>query len=73
MGRMSFYWGKELYEAQSPFEALPALEKASLRTDLEPHDKMLTLQYAAYAAMSCASQLKTEMVDRENRILSTEQ
>jgi glycosyltransferase involved in cell wall biosynthesis len=66
-GRMSFYWGKELYEAQRPFEALPALEKAVLRTDLEPHDKMLAFQYACYSAMSCATQLKDEMKDQKNQ------
>jgi tetratricopeptide (TPR) repeat protein len=68
-GRMHFYYGKELYEAQRPFEALPQLEKAVLRTDLEPHDKMLAFQYACYAAMACASQLKDEMRDLKNQYL----
>lgn len=50
--RMQFYFGKELYEANRANEAIPVLEKA-LTMNLEPHDRILSLQYGAYAATAC--------------------
>ncbi len=63
--RLYFYYGKELHEAGRVFEALPILEKAAQRTDIEMHDKILSLQYGSYAAMSAASQLRPELVDEK--------
>lgn len=63
--RMRFYLGKELYEAGRPFEALPVLEKASALENIEHHDRMLAYQYASYAAMACATQIKDYMRDEK--------
>jgi glycosyltransferase involved in cell wall biosynthesis len=64
-GRMQFYYAKELYEANRPFEAITAFESA-LKKDLEHHDRMLSHQYAAYSAMACGDKLAPELVEEKN-------
>lgn len=59
-GRMQFYYGKELYEAQRPYEAFAEFKLAFDRKDVEAHDRILTCQYAGYAAQACGDQLKDE-------------
>lgn len=59
--RLTFYYGKELYEANRPFESIPIFERALKMPNLEPHDKILSLQYASYAAMACSTQMKDEL------------
>jgi glycosyltransferase involved in cell wall biosynthesis len=64
-GRMQFYYGKELYEIGRFQEAIPAFEKA-LTMPIEMHDRVLSLQYAGYAAMAAFDQLKPELTqDRQ--------
>lgn len=46
--RMTYYYGKELFEAQKPKEALEQLEKAIVEPKLELHDRILGFQYACY-------------------------
>lgn len=51
--RMRFYYGKELFENKRPMEAFSWLLDAAADATLENHDRMLSLQYAGYAAMEC--------------------
>lgn len=64
--RLQFYYGKELFEAGKIFEAIPVLEKASKRTDIEHHDKILALQYGAYSALSAGNQIKAELTQERS-------
>ncbi len=63
--RMTFYYGKELYEAGKPVESIPVFEKAVLMKDLAPHDKLLSFQYGSYACQYAADQLKDEFKDKK--------
>lgn len=47
--RLEYYYGKELYEAGKYLEAFIQLDK-SRQGNLEPHDKVLCLQYCGMAA-----------------------
>lgn len=49
--RMTYYYGKELFEADKPLEAFTELLEAASRPDLEGHDRILSLQYACMSAM----------------------
>lgn len=51
--RMMFYYGKELFEANKPMDAFAPLMEAITRKDLEPHDRVLGIQYAALSSISC--------------------
>jgi glycosyltransferase involved in cell wall biosynthesis len=51
--RLEYYYGKELFEAQQPLEAYSQLTKAMDLPLLEPHDRVLCIQYACMAAMNC--------------------
>lgn len=61
--RMQFYYGKELFEAGRSNDAISVFEQA-LEQELEFHDRMLALQYAAYASLACADTIKTELVEQ---------
>ena len=62
--RIKFYWGKELYEAQRPFDALPVFDQA-LKDNLEYHDRLLSYQYAAYSAMACYDMMKDDKIEEK--------
>lgn len=49
--RMTYYYGKELFENEKPLEAYSKLMDAAVRPELEQHDRLLALQYAAHTAM----------------------
>lgn len=51
--RMTYYYGKELFENQKPMEAFKVLMDAVTLPELELHDRILGIQYAAYSAMQC--------------------
>lgn len=51
--RMVFYYGKELFEAGKPLDAYPQLIEAISRKDLELHDRILGIQYAAMSSIQC--------------------
>lgn len=51
--RMVFYYGKELFEAGKPLDAYPHLMEAITRKDLEIHDRILGIQYAAFSSLQC--------------------
>lgn len=68
-GRMQFYFGKELYEANRPYDALNEFKLAFDRKDLEHHDRILCCQYAAYSAQACADQIKDELKDEKKKFL----
>jgi glycosyltransferase involved in cell wall biosynthesis len=50
--RMKFYYGKELFENGFPEKAGKPLLEAAQAPELEIHDRLLTIQYAAQAAIS---------------------
>lgn len=58
-GRMTYYYGKEYFEAQQFDKAIPVLLQA-LEMPLEPHDKTLCIQYACYATLAEIDKLKPE-------------
>lgn len=51
--RMKFYYGKELFENGRPMEAYQPLMDALTQKELELHDRILGLQYAALSSLQC--------------------
>lgn len=51
--RMLYYYGKELFENQKPADSVHILKQAVAKPDLEMHDRLLGLQYLAYAYLQC--------------------
>lgn len=49
--RMKYYYGKELFENRKPLEAFPELIAASALPELEPHDRIMCIQYAILSVM----------------------
>lgn len=64
--RLKFYYGKELYESKQAFKAIDAFEQALKAQDIQPHDKVLTYQYAAYACIDTADSFKPELAKEKN-------
>ncbi len=58
-GRQTFYYGKELFENNQPERAF-ALLLESITMPIEPHDRILALQYACYAGIQEIQKLKPE-------------
>ena len=58
-GRMTFYYGKELFENNQPEEAEKWLTKA-VTMDVMAHDRINALQYAALSANAQMDKLKPE-------------
>lgn len=50
--RMQYYYGKELFEAGKPVDAVPWLMKAASDPATELHDRTLAIQYAIYSYMA---------------------
>ncbi len=50
--RMSYYYGKELFEAGKIFDAATVLSQVIGKPDLELHDRILGIQYCCYAMIS---------------------
>lgn len=63
--RMRFYYGKELFEAARPEEAITALDRALKTEGLEHHDRLLSLQYGAYSALRCFDEIKDEFMEKK--------
>ncbi len=59
--RMTFYYGKELFENNQPEEAEKILTK-SVTMDLLAHDRINALQYATLSAMAQIEKLKPEFI-----------
>lgn len=51
--RMTYYYGKELFENKQPFEAVPVLMKACADPALEIHDRIIAIQYVCWAYILC--------------------
>lgn len=51
--RMTYYYGKELFENGSELDGFHWLTKAIALPDLEMHDRILGIQYAVLAALRC--------------------
>jgi len=51
--RMKYYYGKELFDAGKPVDAIRWLMEAVSDPKCENHDRLLGLQYATYAYMAC--------------------
>lgn len=60
--RLKFYYGKELYESGKAYDSIIAFDIAIADKGLEQHDRALSYQYAAYAAIQCGDNIKMEMV-----------
>lgn len=58
-GRLTFYYGKELFENGQHARAIPILLD-SVSMNLEPHDRILALQYACYAIDSESDKLQPQ-------------
>lgn len=67
--RMRYYYGKELFEAQKPVEAIEQLGIALSNIDLEMHDRMLAYQYIAYAYMQTERYEKALEIAHQGNIL----
>lgn len=52
--RMRYYYGKELFENGQPIQAYTELVTATKNKDLEPHDRIMAIQFACAAAMQCS-------------------
>ncbi len=57
--RMKFYYGKELFENGFPEKAGKPLMEAIKSKDLDQHDRILSLQYAAQSAFSAKAYAQT--------------
>lgn len=62
--RLTFYYGKELYENNQQEKALKVLIDVATKQDLEIHDRILAIQYACYSAMSEADKRKPEFQEQ---------
>lgn len=51
--RMTYYYGKELFEAGKVIESIAEFQKAQAMPELELHDRILSYQYLCYAFMQC--------------------
>lgn len=51
--RLQYYYGKELFEAERPADAIPVLMKAASLPELELHDRIICIQYAGWAYARC--------------------
>ena len=49
--RMLYYYGKELFEAARPEDAITKLGEALAQPNLEMHDRILAMQYYCYASI----------------------
>jgi glycosyltransferase involved in cell wall biosynthesis len=58
--RMKFYYGKELFEIQRPDEAINHLLDAASQPDCEPHDRLLSIQYASFSCLQASAMLNPE-------------
>lgn len=63
--RMKFYYGKEYYENGDPISAVRWLMEAVATEDLQPHDRLLGLQYLTY------SLINTNQIDRAVNVALT--
>lgn len=64
--RLKFYYGKELYESGKAYDSITAFDFALADAKLEQHDRALSYQYAAYAAIQCGDNIKPEMTAEKN-------
>ncbi len=60
-GRMTFYYGKELFENDQPEEAEKYCTK-SITMDLQPHDRVNAIQYSALSCLAMMEKLKPEFI-----------
>lgn len=72
--RLSFYYGKELFENGNSGEAVHVLKKAVVDVGMQPHDRIMAFQYLTLSLMTEAEKLKPEYenqkVDFINKAIS---
>ncbi len=68
--RMRYYYGKELFEAGKPQEAVEVLGSAITDMALEPHDRILGFQYACFAYCQLNQYEKAIQLAHEGQILA---
>lgn len=66
--RMQFYYGKELFENNMPAEAIPYLLESGSAKDTEMHDRVLSIQYAAFSCMAAAAMLNPQHPSTKEKI-----
>lgn len=64
--RLQFYYGKELFEVGKLTEAIQAFDHALAQPHLEPHDRLLSYQYASYSAQAQGDLIKDESREEKN-------
>lgn len=68
--RMQYYYGKELFEAGQPVEAAHELLSAASKRELEHHDRILAMQYGAWAYLQCNQFEKATHVASQGLLLA---
>lgn len=67
--RMQYYYGKELFEAGRPIDAVNALKSVLSTPELEIHDRILAYQYICYAYMACGQFVEATQVAMQGILL----
>jgi glycosyltransferase involved in cell wall biosynthesis len=57
--RMLYYYGKELFEAGRVKESIGVLLRANQKPDLEKHDRIMCIQYAAFGLLQDNKNIET--------------
>lgn len=68
--RMTYYYGKELFECGKPDEAIPHLGKALSDTDLQMHDRILGMQYLCYCYLQTNQFEKAMQIANQGTIIA---
>lgn len=68
--RMRYYYGKELFEANQPKEAIQKFESAMVDPSLELHDRILCMQYACYAYIQTGMFQKAIEIGQQGTLLT---
>lgn len=68
--RLTFYYGKELFENGKSDQALQVLKKVVISDDLQLHDRIMAFQYLTLSLMSESEKLKPEYSDQIHLMLN---
>jgi glycosyltransferase involved in cell wall biosynthesis len=68
--RMTYYYGKELFEADKSEEAIKQLLTAIQKKDLDQHDRILAMQYLCYAMIKKGDLVQAIATAHQGLVLS---
>lgn len=68
--RMTYYYGKELFEAGKPTEAIPQLAEAMKDINMAMHDRILAMQYLCYCYMQTNQFERAAQIANQGTILA---